>query len=140
MPITFQKIPGYDQVKDSNDNQTLDLLEKPRRGRPSTGKAKSQAQIQREYRQRQAAIKNHDRVFIIELSDRELSSIVYGLDREFKCLTALGHPKAPCVDQLRELLRAHFQGKKKGRKITSPEVAEYSAQLASGEVLPHPLP
>jgi chromosome segregation ATPase len=39
-------------VKCPNDNQTLDLLEKPRRGRPVTGKAKTQAQIQRDYRQR----------------------------------------------------------------------------------------
>lgn len=39
-------------MKDSNDKQTLDLLDKPRRGRPVTGKAKTQAQIQREYRQR----------------------------------------------------------------------------------------
>lgn len=39
-------------MKDSNDKQTLDLLDKPRRGRPVTGNAKTQAQIQREYRQR----------------------------------------------------------------------------------------
>lgn len=39
-------------MKDSNDKSTIDLLEKPRRGRPSTGKAKTQAQIQREYRAR----------------------------------------------------------------------------------------
>ncbi|OHC58120.1 MAG: hypothetical protein A3J25_03885 [Pseudomonadales bacterium RIFCSPLOWO2_02_FULL_63_210] len=39
-------------MKDSNDKQTLYLLDKPRRGRPSTGKAKTQAQIQREYRAR----------------------------------------------------------------------------------------
>lgn len=39
-------------MKDSNDKQILDLLDKPRRGRPVTGKAKTQAQIQREYRQR----------------------------------------------------------------------------------------
>lgn len=118
-------------MKDPNDKQTLDLIDKPRRGRPVTGNAKTQAQIQREYRQRQSVIKNHERVFLIELSDRELSSIVYGLDREYKGLKALGHPKAPAVDQLRELLRAYLQGKKKGRKITSPEVAEYSAQLVS---------
>lgn len=39
-------------MKDSNDKQTFDLLDKPRRGRPVTGKAKSHAQIQREYRLR----------------------------------------------------------------------------------------
>lgn len=39
-------------MKDSNDKQTLDLIDKPRRGRPPTGTAKTQAQIQREYRQR----------------------------------------------------------------------------------------
>lgn len=39
-------------MKDPNDKATLDLIDKPRRGRPSTGKAKTQAQIQREYRQR----------------------------------------------------------------------------------------
>jgi len=42
-------------MKDSDDKQTLDLLDKPRRGRPVTGKAKTQAQIQREYRQRTKA-------------------------------------------------------------------------------------
>lgn len=36
--------------------------DKPRRGRPSTGKAKTQAQIQREYRQRQKAKKNFGNV------------------------------------------------------------------------------
>lgn len=39
-------------MKDPNDKSTLDLIDKPRRGRPPTGKAKTQAQIQREYRQR----------------------------------------------------------------------------------------
>lgn len=39
-------------MKDPNDKTTRDLIDKPRRGRPPTGKAKSQAQIQREYRQR----------------------------------------------------------------------------------------
>lgn len=42
-------------MKDSNDKQTLDLLDKPRRGRPVTGNAKTQAQIQREYRARKKA-------------------------------------------------------------------------------------
>lgn len=42
-------------MKDSNDKSTIDLLDKPRRGRPVTGKAKTQAQIQREYRQRTKA-------------------------------------------------------------------------------------
>ncbi|MNR12679.1 hypothetical protein D3C85_1290470 [compost metagenome] len=41
-------------MKDLNDKATLDLIDKPRCGRPPTGKAKSQAQIQREYRQRKA--------------------------------------------------------------------------------------
>ena len=39
-------------MKDPHDKATLDLIDKPRRGRPPTGKAKSQAQIQREYRAR----------------------------------------------------------------------------------------
>lgn len=39
-------------MKDPHDKATRDLIDKPRRGRPVTGKAKSQAQIQREYRQR----------------------------------------------------------------------------------------
>lgn len=39
-------------MKDTNDKQTRDHIDKPSRGRPSTGKAKTQAQIQREYRQR----------------------------------------------------------------------------------------
>lgn len=39
-------------MKDLHDKATFDLIDKPRRGRPSTGKAKTQAQIQREYRAR----------------------------------------------------------------------------------------
>lgn len=39
-------------MKDPHDKATRDLIDKPRRGRPPTGKAKTQAQIQREYRQR----------------------------------------------------------------------------------------
>lgn len=39
-------------MKDLHDKATIDLIDKPRRGRPSTGKAKTQAQIQREYRAR----------------------------------------------------------------------------------------
>lgn len=39
-------------MKDPNDKATRDLIDKPRRGRPPTGKAKTQAQIQREYRAR----------------------------------------------------------------------------------------
>lgn len=44
-------------MKDPHDKTTRDLIDKPRRGRPATGKAKSQAQIQREYRQRVKAKK-----------------------------------------------------------------------------------
>lgn len=50
-------------MKDSNDKQTLDLLDKPRRGRPPTGKAKTQAQIQREYRQRKKERNERDAPF-----------------------------------------------------------------------------
>lgn len=39
-------------MKDPHDKSTRDLIDKPRRGRPPTGKAKTQAQIQREYRAR----------------------------------------------------------------------------------------
>ncbi len=39
-------------MKDRADNQTVDLFDKPRRGRPVTGKAVPSAQRQREYRQR----------------------------------------------------------------------------------------
>lgn len=39
-------------MKDPHDKATRDLIDKPRRGRPPTGKAKTQAQIQREYRAR----------------------------------------------------------------------------------------
>lgn len=39
-------------MKDPHDKATPELIDKPRRGRPSTGKAKTQAQIQREYRAR----------------------------------------------------------------------------------------
>lgn len=42
-------------MKDPHDKATRDLIDKPRRGRPPTGKAKSQAQIQREYRARKKA-------------------------------------------------------------------------------------
>lgn len=42
-------------MKDPHDNATRELIDKPRRGRPSTGKAKTQAQIQREYRARKKA-------------------------------------------------------------------------------------
>lgn len=41
-------------MKDSSDNQTIEFFQsgKRRRGRPSSGQAKSRADIQREYRQR----------------------------------------------------------------------------------------
>ncbi len=40
-------------MKDPKDNVTRDLIDAPRRGRPVTGKAKTKAQIQKEYRARQ---------------------------------------------------------------------------------------
>lgn len=42
-------------MKDPADNVTRDLIDSPRRGRPVTGKAKTKAQIQKEYRQRKKA-------------------------------------------------------------------------------------
>lgn len=42
-------------MKDQNDNSTP-RTDKPRLGRPVTGNAKTQAQIQREYRQRQKSL------------------------------------------------------------------------------------
>ncbi|MNZ27760.1 hypothetical protein D3C78_449810 [compost metagenome] len=47
-------------MKDPNDKATIDALESPRRGRPVTGKAKSRAQIQREYRERRKASKSQE--------------------------------------------------------------------------------
>lgn len=40
-------------MKDANDKSTKDIFDKPRRGRPSTGQAKTDAQRMREYRNRQ---------------------------------------------------------------------------------------
>ena len=45
-------------MKDPHDKATRDLIDKPRRGRPATGKAKTQAQIQREYRARKKSTLN----------------------------------------------------------------------------------
>lgn len=42
-------------MKDLVDNLTRDFIDAPRRGRPVTGKAKSAAQLQREYRVRKKA-------------------------------------------------------------------------------------
>lgn len=42
-------------MKDPHDTKTVDALDKPRRGRPPTGKALSRAEIQRRYRDRQKA-------------------------------------------------------------------------------------
>lgn len=43
---------GIFTVKQAVDRYTVDLFEKPRRGRPRNPKAKSAAQRMREYRQR----------------------------------------------------------------------------------------
>jgi hypothetical protein len=40
-------------MKDPADNLTRDLIDAPRLGRPPTGKAKTNAQVQKEYRARQ---------------------------------------------------------------------------------------
>ncbi|MGZ8174708.1 MAG: hypothetical protein ACXW01_04305 [Methylobacter sp.] len=39
-------------MKDTNDKSTTDLFDKPRRGRPATGRAKSDAERMRTYRKR----------------------------------------------------------------------------------------
>ena len=59
-------------MKDPNDRSTLDLIDKPRRGRPVTGKAKSQAQIQREYRQRKKLKQHLQGELVSEQPDRLL--------------------------------------------------------------------
>lgn len=104
-------------MKDSNDKQTLDLLDKPRRGRPVTGKAKTQAQIQREYRQRKkqksSFFEEDSFLYTITLTRHELSYVLYGLDREFKGLSAIGHIGASHVDRLRSFIRVLIQDKTK---------------------------
>lgn len=116
-------------MKDPNDKATLDLIDKPRRGRPVTGKAKTQAQIQRDYRARQKLMLANDRVFTIQLTDRDLSSIVSGLDREHKGLKAIGHCTAPTVDVLREHLRALLQGKIENKKTSTPALLLYQDKI-----------
>ena len=67
-------------MKDSADKQTRDLLDdKPRRGRPVTGQAKSQAQVQREYRARQKALKRELAPFVLELVQPCLRCLELGL-------------------------------------------------------------
>jgi Tfp pilus assembly protein PilF len=62
-------------MKDLADNTTRDLIDSPRRGRPPTGKAKTNAQVQKEYRQRKKA----EGVVSVCLSRSDLSAITLGL-------------------------------------------------------------
>lgn len=67
-------------MKDSADKQTLDMLDgKPRRGRPITGKAKSQAQVQREYRARQKALRAVPAPLALDLVQPCLRCLALGL-------------------------------------------------------------
>ncbi|MNZ29797.1 hypothetical protein D3C78_470510 [compost metagenome] len=62
-------------MKDSNDTATIDALEAPRRGRPKTGNALSNAEKQKAYRARLAA----EKVSHVQLDLYELASCVASL-------------------------------------------------------------
>lgn len=57
-------------MKDLKDNLTRDLIDAPRRGRPVTGKAKTKAQTQKDYRDRKKA--DGDLVLRFSLADQAL--------------------------------------------------------------------
>lgn len=70
-------------MKDPHDKATPDLIPAPKRGRPVTGKAKSRAEIQREYRLRKADQRALEGVRVCELTVEERGLLAVALEEMF---------------------------------------------------------
>lgn len=96
-------------MKDPNDSATIDALEAPRRGRPSSGNALSNAEKQRAYRERvKAAKQDQERrqgaFKPVDMTSSELCHIIQAL-KEYS--TTMGPANAhhrPMHDALLERL------------------------------------
>jgi hypothetical protein len=67
-------------MKNPADNVTRDLIDSPRRGRPVTGKAKTKAQIQKEYRARQKRAGGLTVSLSLDELDWVITSLLYQAD------------------------------------------------------------
>jgi len=100
-------------VKDVNDNATLDAFAAPRRGRPKTGNALSNADKQRAYRERKKASKQvkertQGAFKPVDMTLSELCHIIAALDSYTETMCPQNAHRLPMHNALLERLIAVY--------------------------------
>jgi hypothetical protein len=136
-------------MKDPDDDQTLDALEPPKRGRgrPRTGEAKDDAQRAREYRERRKQRLTESRAVEVVLTRQERTVLVSLLQDEQRRLIQLGSlESAAFMDALGDRLGYKLDLKREARAVSetrerktprprkTPPRPDHSTQPRPGEL------
>ncbi len=108
-------------MKDSADLATIDIFSAKRRGRPTTGKAKSNAQRMREYRQR----KNVDQEKAAKAAETEITLSIHQFEEMAKTINRLTQERDDALQQLKSTCLNPEQMTDDERQLCSKIIADF---------------